>query len=79
MAQTNPSLPDRLDLLGRLLETPPAPPTEKDDLALAMKALKEEAAQAGAEGVLILRSTQVRVSQSASERRIHALAIRRTK
>ena len=79
MAQANLSLLDRLDILGRLLETPPPPPTEKDDIALAMKALKEEAALAGAEGVLILRSSQVRVSQTATERRIQAVAIRRTK
>ena len=79
MAQASSSLLDRLDILGRLLETPPAALTEKDDIALAMKALKEEAALAGAEGVLILRSTQVRVSQTATERRIIAAAIRRVK
>ena len=74
MAGGNPSLLEQLDILGRLLETPP---TEKDDIALAMKALKEEAAMAGAEGVLIIRSMQVRVSQNATERRIQAVAIRR--
>ena len=79
MAQANSSLLDRLDILGRLIETPRDAPTEKDDIALAMKALKEEAASAGAEGVLILRSTQVRVSQTATERRIIAAAIRSAK
>lgn len=54
-----------------------APPGEKDDIALAMKALKEEAASAGATGVVIIQSRQVRVSQHATERQIKAAAIRR--
>lgn len=74
MAGGDNSILGQLDILGRLLSTPP---TEKDDILLAMKALKEEAAAAGAEGVLILQSTQVRVSQNATERQIRAVAIRR--
>lgn len=42
-----------------------------------MKALKDEAAKAGATGVVIVQSRQVRVSQDAIERRIKAVAIRR--
>lgn len=74
MADGNQSLLDQLDILGQLTRTPP---TEKDDIALAMKALKSEAAANGVDAVLILRSVQVRVSQSATERRIQAAAIRR--
>jgi hypothetical protein len=51
---------------------------EKEDIALAMKALKEEAARVGADGVIIINSRQIRVSQDGStERRINAAAIRR--
>jgi uncharacterized protein YbjQ (UPF0145 family) len=43
-----------------------------------MKALKEEAARVGADGVIIINSRQIRVSQDGStERRINAAAIRR--
>ena len=72
MAGPDRSLLGQLDILGRLLS---APPTEKDDILLAMKALKEEAAIAGANGVLILESRQVRVSQTTTERQIRAVAI----
>ena len=72
MAGPDRSILGQLDILGRLLS---APPTEKDDILLAMKALKEEAANAGAEGVLILQSKQVRVSHDATERQIRAAAI----
>lgn len=52
-------------------------PGEKEDVALAIKALKEEAASIGANGVIIVRSVQVRVgSAGATERRIAAAAIR---
>lgn len=74
MAGGDLSLLDKLDITRHFN----APPGEKDDIALAMKALKEEAAWAGAEGVLILQSRQVRVSQTATERQIKAVAIRRT-
>lgn len=66
------SLLDQLDILGRLTAVQP---TEKDDIRLAMKALQEEAAAAGAEGVIIIQSQQVRVSQTTTERRIRAAAI----
>ena len=72
MAGGTGSLLEQLDILGRLTATPP---TEKDDIRLAMKALQEEAAAAGAEGVLIIQSQQVRVSQTATERQIRAVAI----
>lgn len=72
MAGAGGSLLDQLDILGRLTASPP---TEKDDIRLAMKALQEEAATAGAEGVLIIQSKQVRVSQNATERQIRAVAI----
>lgn len=75
MAGGSESLLEQLDILGKLLSTPP---TEKDDIKLAMKALREEAASAGADGVLILQSKQVRVSQTATERQIRAVAIRRS-
>ncbi len=51
-------------------------PGEKEDIALAMKALKQEAASVGATGVIIIQSRQVRVSQNATERQIRAAAIR---
>ena len=75
MAGPDGSILGQLDILGQLFSTPP---TEKDDILLAMKALKEEAATAGAEGVLIIQSKQVRVSQNATERQIRAAAIIRT-
>lgn len=58
--------------LGSLLGVQP---TEKQDISLALKALKSEAANAGATGLIILQSQQVRVSQNATERRIRAIAI----
>lgn len=57
---------------GGLLSTP----EEKEDVALALKALKKEAASIGANGVIIMESGQVRVSNEATERRIAAIAIR---
>jgi len=58
--------------------TSTTPIGEKEDIALAMKALKEEAARVGATGVIIVQSRQIRVSQDGStERRINAAAIRR--
>ena len=51
-------------------------PEEKEDVALALKALKKEAASIGANGVIIMKSGQVRVSNEATERRIAAIAIR---
>jgi hypothetical protein len=73
MAGGGGSLLDSLDIT-KLFDSPPG---EKEDIALAMKALKEEAANAGANGVLIIRTGQVRVSQDATERQIKAAAIRR--
>ena len=72
MAGPDRSILGQLDILGQLFS---GAPTEKDDILLAMKALKEEAANAGAVGVLILQSKQVRVSQTATERQIRAVAI----
>ena len=76
MAESEVSILDQLDIVGRLLGDKPAQPGEKEDIALAMRALRREAAQAGALGVVIVRSVQVRVSQNATERRIAAAAIR---
>jgi hypothetical protein len=73
MAGGGGSLLDQLDLT-KLFD---APPGEKEDIALAMKALKEEAAKAGANGVLIIQSIQVRLPDNATERKIKAAAIRR--
>lgn len=74
MAGGSTSLLDQLDIVSKLFD---APPGEKEDIALALKALKSEAAKAGATGVIIMRSQQVRVSQNATERRIKAAAILR--
>jgi hypothetical protein len=73
------SLGDRLgDLLDIDKWTDNSPAGEKQDIALAMNALKEEAARVGAHAVIIIQSRQVRVSQDGStERRINAAAIRR--
>lgn len=77
MAEVDNSLFGQVDnAVGALLGDSHAAPGEKEDIALAMKALREEAAQNGATGVVILKSIQVRVSQSATERRIVAAAIR---
>lgn len=73
MAEENLSLLGRLDVFGRLMKSPL---TEKDDIALAMKALKEEAGAKGAQAVLIVNSAQVRVSSNSTERKIIAAAIR---
>jgi len=74
MAEASQDLLDQLDVT-RLL-SPPKAPSEKEDIELAMKALKAEAASIGAYGVIIAKSVQVRVSQNATERRIAAIAIR---
>ena len=51
-------------------------PTEKQDMELALKALKQEAASIGANGVIVVKQGQVRVSSTATERRIQGAAIR---
>jgi hypothetical protein len=71
MAGGGGNLFDALDITNLL----DGPPGEKEDMALAIRALKREAARVGATGVIILRSTQVRVSPSATERRINGVAI----
>jgi len=68
--------------LGDLLDlnkwTDNTPIGEKQDIALAMKALINEASRVGAHGVIILKSQQVRVSNDGSSARIIiAAAIRR--
>lgn len=73
MAGGNATLSDLFNL-DKWLDT--SEPGEKEDIALAMKALKQEAANAGATGVIIIQSRQVRVSQNATERQIKAMAIR---
>lgn len=75
MADGSPTLMQQLDITTYL--NPRPGPGEKEDVALAMKALKEEAGRVGATGVVIIQSVQVRVSQTATERRIRAAAIRR--
>ena len=69
---TGASLGDLFDI-DKWLDTTPI--GEKEDIALAMKALKKEATRAGAHGVIILQSRQVRVSERATARRITAAAI----
>jgi hypothetical protein len=76
MATAETSILDQLDVIGKLLGNTPPQPGEKEDIALAMRALRQEAARAGALGVIILKSIQVRVTQNATERRIVAAAIR---
>lgn len=76
MATATTSILDQLDVIGRLLGNTVPQPGEKEDIALALQALRQEAARAGAMGVVILKSVQVRVSQNATERRIVAAAIR---
>jgi hypothetical protein len=61
-------------LLKNLLREQPG---EKEDMELAIRALKIRAAEAGADAVIIMQSNQVRVSETATERRIRAAAIRR--
>ncbi|BAO27978.1 DUF4156 domain-containing protein [Sulfuritalea hydrogenivorans] len=51
-------------------------PTEKDDMKLAIAALRKEAASIGANGVVIVKQGQVRTGSSSTERRIAAAAIR---
>jgi hypothetical protein len=51
-------------------------PTEKQDMELAVKALKREAASIGANGVIVIKQGQVRISSTATERRIVGAAIR---
>ena len=62
--------------VNELLGSKPTQPGEKEDIALAMRALRKEASEYGALGVIIIRSVQVRVSQQSTERRIVAAAIR---
>lgn len=69
--------PGELDIVGRLLEAAsPTVATEEDDKRLAMQALIKDAGAIGANGVIITKSVQVRVSPTATERRIEAFAIR---
>ena len=52
-------------------------PGEKEDVALALKALKSEAASIGANGVIVAKQGQVRVNaRGDTERRISGIAIR---
>lgn len=68
--------PGHLDILGQLLEAAsPTVATEDDDKRLAMQALLKDAGNIGANGVIITKSAQVRVSHSATERQIEAFAI----
>lgn len=53
-----------------------AGPGEKEDMALAIAALKREAASIGANGVIITQQAQVRLDDGSTERRISATAIR---
>jgi hypothetical protein len=77
MAESDNSLFSQLDsLVGNLLGSQSPQPGEKEDIALAMRALRREAALNGAMGVLILRSIQARVSSNATERRIIGAAFR---
>jgi len=76
MATATTSILDQLDVIAQLLGNSTPQPGEKEDIALAIRALRQEAARAGATGVVILKSIQVRVSQNATERRIVAAAIR---
>ena len=63
------------DSVSRLLGGSSTKPGEKEDIALAMKAIRKEAALNGLWRVLIVRSTQVRVSANATARKIIAVAI----
>lgn len=65
------------DLLDLDKWTDNSPIGEKEDIALAMKALLAEAARVGANGVVIVKSQQVRAdNQGGTARRIVAAAIR---
>lgn len=77
MAEANSSIFGLVDdAVDQLLGNRKAQPGEREDIALAMKALRQEAAANGAYGVVVVRSIQVQVSQNATERRIVAAAIR---
>jgi hypothetical protein len=77
MAEGDYSLSGQIDsAIGQILGKRPLQPGEKEDIALAMRALRQEAALNGALGVVILQSVQVRVSANGTERRIVAAAIR---
>ena len=76
MAESTVSLFEQLDIIGKLLGNHPARPGEKEDIALALKALKAEAAENGALGLIIVKSIQVPVGGGSTERRIVAAAIR---
>ena len=64
-----PSALDQLDVFYK-------PTGEKEDMDLAMRALKRDAASMGANGVIIVKQAQVPVYDSATERRIVGAAIR---
>jgi hypothetical protein len=69
--------PAELDILGRLQEaSDPTRATEEDDKNLAMQAIILDAANIGADAVIIVKSYQVRLSAHSSERRMEALAYR---
>lgn len=65
----------QLDVLSTLLGVNDGP-GEKEDMALALRALKREAASIGANGVIIVKSMQERASENATQRRIFGAAIR---
>lgn len=65
----------QLDVLSTLLGVNDGP-GEKEDMALALRALKREAASIGANGVIIVKSMQERASENATQRRLFGAAIR---
>lgn len=69
--------PGELDILGILREANnPTIVTEEDDKRLAMEALLRDAANIGANAIIITKSYQASVSSNSTERRIEALAFR---
>ena len=74
MAGGTESLEQQLDLIEQIRKLARPVTSEVEDIELAMRALKKEAARVGATGVVILSTKQVQLAQSASSYR-HILAI----
>jgi hypothetical protein len=70
--------PDPYDIVGAIdrIVSPPKQPTEQDDIDLAMNAIAEDASKIGANGVVIINSQQIRITEHSSERKIIAIAFR---
>jgi hypothetical protein len=73
--RATPTVLQELDIISALTDNGNWP-GEKEDMELAMSALKRETAEIGADGVIIVKQNQVNIGNGETERRIVGAAIR---